>query len=155
MKFLWALCATLLFATAAHAVNPDEILKDPALETRARALSTEIRCLVCQNQSIDNSDAELAKDLRKLVREQLKTGKTDTAIKDYLVARYGEFVLLRLPVRGGTYLLWFGPLVILLLGGIGIGIFLRRQNPRIITTTDPGLTAAEEKRVEALLREES
>ena len=90
-----------------------------------------------------------------MVREQLKTGKTDTAIKDYLVARYGEFVLLRPPVRGGTYLLWFGPLVILLLGGIGIFIFLRRQNPRIIATTDPGLTAAEEKRVEALLREES
>ena len=103
---------------SAWAVNPDEVLDNPVLEQRARELSVDIRCLVCQNQSIDDSDAQLARDLRVLVREQLLEGKTDQEILDFLVDRYGEFVLLRPRFGGHTVALWGFPFVVLLIGGI-------------------------------------
>jgi cytochrome c-type biogenesis protein CcmH len=105
-------------AGLAHAVQPDEVLADPALETRARALSAELRCMVCQNQSIDDSDAELARDLRILVRERLAAGDTDAEVIDYVVSRYGEFVLLKPRFNVRNALLWGTPIVLLLGGGI-------------------------------------
>ena len=114
-----AIAVTLLLVgtgSPSFAVNPDEVLKDPALEARARALSVEIRCLVCQNQSIDDSDAQLARDLRVLVREQLVAGKTDQQVLDFLVERYGEFVLLKPRFTAQNIVLWVLPLLALLIG---------------------------------------
>jgi cytochrome c-type biogenesis protein CcmH len=109
------------------AVQPGEQLADPAQEARARKLSTELRCLVCQNQSIDDSDAELARDLRRLVRERISAGESDSAIRQFLVARYGEFVLLRPPVNAQTLLLWSLPGLGLLAGGwIALSLFRKR-----------------------------
>jgi cytochrome c-type biogenesis protein CcmH len=122
-----SLLAILLLAAPAGAVQPDEVLKDPAMERRARDISAGLRCLVCQNQSIDESDAPLAKDLRVLVRERLKAGDSDGAIQDYVVARYGEFVLLR-PVFGlHTLLLWLTPVLVFSLGALGLYSALRRR----------------------------
>src|SRR3954462_3419322 len=104
-----ALCLMVIASTPAFAVQPDEVLTDPALEARARVLSQELRCLVCQNQSIDDSDALLARDLRILLRERLKNGDSDRQVLDFLVARYGEFVLLRPPFGWHTLVLWLAP----------------------------------------------
>ncbi|MEQ1865866.1 MAG: cytochrome c-type biogenesis protein [Micropepsaceae bacterium] len=112
---LVALAATAL-ATTAFAVEPDEILADPALEARARAITQELRCVVCQNQSIDDSNAPLAKDMRVLVRERVKLGESDDQIRAYLVQRYGNFVLLKPPLQADTLALWFSPLVFLAIG---------------------------------------
>src|SRR5882724_7352075 len=111
MRLLQSIIAalTLLVSAQAFAVQPDEILGDPVLETRARGLSKELRCMVCQNQSIDDSDAPLARDLRLLVRERLKEGESDQQVIDFLVARYGDFVLLRPRFNWHTALLWLGP----------------------------------------------
>ena len=117
MRFLLAL---FLFAAPAWAVLPDERLADPALEARARALSKELRCVVCHNESIDDSNATLARDIRIVLRERLAAGDSDAHAKAYLVARYGDFVLLRPPVRADTYLLWFGPFALLALGAAGL-----------------------------------
>ncbi len=128
----WALAALLLLAApAVAATNPDEMLKDPAQEARARALGRELRCLVCQNQSIDDSDADLARDLRRVVRERIVAGQSDGEILGFLKDRYGEFVLLRPPVQPSTYLLWFGPAAVLVLGGGLVAAFYRgrRQGP--------------------------
>jgi cytochrome c-type biogenesis protein CcmH len=114
-------------ASPALAVQPDEVLRDPALEARARSLSSELRCMVCQNQSIDDSDAPLAKDLRVLVRERLGAGDSDADIKAFLVARYGDFVLLRPPFDWRTALAWLGPFVVVLLGGIAALAAQRRR----------------------------
>ena len=136
-----------LFALPALAVQPDEVLKDPAMEARARQISEGLRCLVCQNQSIDDSDAPLAKDLRVLVRERLKEGDSNGQVVDYVVARYGEFVLLR-PVFGWhTLLLWLSPLLAVGLGAFGIWRLSRRRTPKA-----DGLSAAEKAEVEALLK---
>ena len=116
-------------ATPVWAVLPDEMLADPALEARARTISEELRCVVCQNQSIDDSDAPLARDLRIIVREQLQTGKSDTEVRDYVVARYGNFVLLKPPVEPATWALWAGPFGLLLLGGLGLFLWSRRARP--------------------------
>lgn len=132
------------------AVQPDEILPDPAQESRARALSAEIRCLVCQNQSIDDSDASLARDLRLLVREQITAGKTDQGIRDFLVERYGAFVLLKPPVNSSTWLLWFGPLIVFVLGLIGLIVFFRTRSGSASAPTAQ-LSADEQARVERLL----
>jgi len=113
--------AVVLSSAPAFAVNPDEVLADPKLEARARAISAELRCMVCQNQSIDDSNAELAKDLRLLVRERLTDGDTDEQVMNYIVSRYGEFVLLKPRINGRTILLWAAPLV---LGGIASGILV-------------------------------
>jgi cytochrome c-type biogenesis protein CcmH len=127
MKQLFLILAIFLMPLAANAVNPSEILKDPVLEKRARAISKGLRCVVCQNQSIDDSDAQLARDLRVLVREQLVAGDSDQAVVDYVVSRYGDFVLLRPPVKAATLVLWFGPVVIALIGATGLVLFFRRQ----------------------------
>lgn len=121
MKGLKKLTALVLMSLSltvtANAIAPGEALSDPQLESRARALSAELRCLVCQNQSIDDSDAELARDLRHLVRDRLQAGETDDEIRTAVVARYGEFVLFRPQFGGHTFLLWMTPLIILFLGG--------------------------------------
>jgi cytochrome c-type biogenesis protein CcmH len=151
VRFLLALALTT-FAWAAHAgaVQPDEMLPDPALEARARNLSRELRCMVCQNQSIDDSDAPLARDLRILVRDRLKAGADDRQVLDFLTARYGDFVLLKPRVSWRTAALWGTPAALLLFGGLGLVLFLRRRAPAVA----PGLTPAEQQRVEDILRQE-
>jgi cytochrome c-type biogenesis protein CcmH len=145
-----ALC--LLLAAPVLAVQPDEILKDPALEARARALSQELRCMVCQNQSIDDSDAPLARDLRVLVRERLSAGDSDRQVIDFLVARYGEFVLLKPRLNAHTLLLWLAPFAALIGGGIGLIAFLRRR-ARAEPAAAPALSAADERRVAELMEQ--
>jgi cytochrome c-type biogenesis protein CcmH len=141
--------ALLACAMPAQAVQPDEILADPRLETRARELSRELRCMVCQNQSIDDSDAPLARDLRLLVRERLKTGDSNAQVLDFLVARYGEFVLLRPRVAWNTLLLWMAPVLVLLTGVIGaLAAFRRRARNAAPASLDP----AEERRLREILR---
>jgi cytochrome c-type biogenesis protein CcmH len=135
--------------TPAWAVQPDEMLQDPALEARARDISREIRCLVCQNQSIDDSDAELARDLRIIIRERLVAGDSDDAVRQYLVDRYGDFVLLKPPVMPATWLLWFGPPLLLVVALVGVGLGLRRRR---VAAPAP-LTAAERERLASLLAE--
>ena len=119
------------------------------LESRARDLARQIRCLVCQNQSIFDSDADLAKDLRQVVRERITLGESDLAVTDYLVARYGDFVLLKPPIKPKTYLLWFGPALIMLFAGIGVLRFLRRTGAK--GRHLEALSSAERKRVEHLI----
>lgn len=116
-----------LTPSPALAVEPGEMLDDPALEKRARALGKQLRCLVCQNQSIDDSDADLARDLRMIVRERLVAGDSDAEIRAFMVERYGDWVLMKPPVKPKTYVLWFGPAAILLIAGAGVAVFLRRQ----------------------------
>ena len=143
-----AVLAALLTATSALAVQPDEVLKDPVLERRAREISAGLRCLVCQNQSIDDSDAPLAKDLRVLVRDRLKAGDTDREVQSYVVQRYGEFVLLR-PVFGAhTLLLWLTPVLMLALGGLAVYVSLWRRR----TTRPAPLDESEKEAVDRLLQ---
>jgi cytochrome c-type biogenesis protein CcmH len=135
--------------SGAWAVQPDEQLADPALEERARGISAGLRCLVCQNQSIDDSDAPLARDLRILVRQRISAGDTDEAVRDYLVARYGDFILLKPPFDAATLLLWLTPVLVLLAGG-AIAVRSRRTaGPHV-----EGLSAEEEDRLATILREE-
>jgi len=142
--------AALAWAAPARAVQPDEVLPDPALEARARGLSRELRCMVCQNQSIDDSDAPLARDLRILVRDRLKAGDDDKQVLDFLTARYGDFVLLKPRFSWETAALWGTPAALLLFGGLGVFVFLRRRAAPAATA---GLTAAEQARVEEILRQ--
>ena len=125
--FMLILAIIVSIPLNASAVEPSEILQNPQLEARARNLSQNIRCLVCQNQSIDDSNASLAKDLRKIVREQLVSGASDNEIYDFLIARYGDFVLLRPPVKATTYILWYGPLFIFFAGLLLSVLFLIRR----------------------------
>ena len=141
----------LTLAVPASAVRPDEMLADPKLEARARAISQELRCLVCQNQSIDDSNADLAHDLRVLVRERLKAGNSDAQVVRYIVDRYGQFVLLRPPLGPITYLLWFGPGLILVAGAVGILLYLRRRQPGRAEVAP--LSAEEEARLKRLLED--
>jgi cytochrome c-type biogenesis protein CcmH len=148
------LLGACLLASGGHAAtSPDEILADPVLEERARNLSQQLRCLVCQNQSIDDSDADLARDLRQLVRERLVAGDSDAEIIAFLTARYGDFVLLKPPVKPATWGLWFGPLAVLLLAAGGIVLYLRRRPPRAAASSP--LSAEERARLDALMREAS
>ena len=133
---LLLLAATLAAAGPSFAVRPDEILPDPQLEARARALSHELRCMVCQNQSIDDSDAPLAHDLRVLVRDRLKAGDTDQGVLDYLVARYGEFVLLKPRFEWQTMPLWLAPVAILSIGGLTLVVAVRRRRRARGTSID-------------------
>ena len=147
------LCAPALSPLApseALALQPDEILKDPALEARAREISKELRCLVCQNQSIDDSDAPLARDLRLLLRDRLVAGDSDTEAIDYIVDRYGDYVLLKPPFNLSTLLLWATPLLALLAGILLIVVILRRR-VQVVPTVEPELSAAEKKRLKAIL----
>src|SRR5436309_12360068 len=125
--FAIAALMALQFVTTAIAVQPDEILADPKLEGRARSLSRELRCMVCQNQSIDDSEAPLARDLRVLVRERLQAGDSDAQVIDFLVARYGEFVLLKPRLTRHNLLLWFGPPILLIGGGLALFLIARRR----------------------------
>ena len=137
----------LLLATQAltWAVQPNEILSDPALEARARALSADLRCLVCQNESIDESHADLARDLRLLIRERIVQGQSNAEIRDFLVSRYGDFILLNPPFKPTTWLLWLSPVMILLLGGWAI---MQATGRRPIPPAP--LTADEERQLKAL-----
>ena len=142
----------LLASFAARAVEPGERLADPALEARARALSGQLRCLVCQNESIDDSAADLAHDLRVLLRERISKGDTDAQAIQYIVDRYGAFVLLKPPVEPATYALWFGPVALLLVGGLGTFFYLRRRGPAEAAAAP--LSADERQRLDRLLGDE-
>lgn len=152
-RSILATCALMLVLAApfARAVQPDEILPDPAEEARARAITRDLRCLVCQNESIDASNAELARDLRLLVRERIKAGDTDREVIDYVVARYGVYVLLDPPFTAATYLLWIGPFVVLLAGGAVAWQVLRKGKRAPEPAMERGLTAEEEARLARLL----
>jgi cytochrome c-type biogenesis protein CcmH len=151
---LFAGLALLSLASfAARAVEPSEMLSDPALEQRARTLSKDLRCMVCQNQSIDDSEAPLAHDLRVLVRERLKAGDSDAQVVDFLVARYGEFILLKPPLSWHTAALWGLPPAVLVIGIFAIVVTLRRRQ-RLRKRDEPAnLTAAEEARLSGLLHD--
>lgn len=137
------------------AVNPSEMLSDPAQEARARELGKEIRCLVCQNQSIDDSNAGLARDLRVLLRERIVAGDSDAEIKEFLVERYGDFVLLKPPVKSSTLVLWYGPLAVFVFGAAGVAVFLLRRRGNDAGSVAPApLSDEEQRRVEALLEEQ-
>ena len=144
------LALTLFFALAAiagaWAVTPDEMLKDPILETRARALSEELRCMVCQNESIDDSQADLAHDLRQVIRAQVKAGKSDAEIRDFLVSKYGDFILMKPRFNAATAALWGAPFVIVL---VGIGVLLTRRPRDEEPAAD--LTPEEEERLKTLV----
>lgn len=149
-----ALLLIVLIGSAAPGlgVEPGERLADPALEARARSLSKELRCLVCQNESIDDSSADLAHDLRVLLRERLTAGDTDRQAIQYLVDRYGDFVLLKPPVEPATYVLWFGPAAMLLIALAGSAIFLRRRLGLRDATSAP-LSDAERQRLARMLQD--
>ena len=141
--------AVIMGSSAAYAVQPDEIMSDPAMETRARDLSRELRCMVCQNQSIDDSEAPLARDLRLLVRERIAAGDSDAQVIDFLVARYGEFVLLKPRLKPHTLLLWLLPPLALAGGGFVLWTHGRRRS-RSAAAEDQSLTAEEQARLERL-----
>ena len=152
---LAAACVLLVLALSpVRAVLPDEVMSDPAKEARARTLSRELRCMVCQNQSIDDSDAPLAHDLRVLVRERLQAGDSDTMVIDYLTARYGEFVLLRPRFAWSTAALWLAPAIVLLAGAFGFFMLMRRNRKSPALVGEPALTQAEQDRVTELLKSE-
>jgi cytochrome c-type biogenesis protein CcmH len=138
-----ALMLAAIASTNSWAVQPEEMLKDPKLEARARELSRELRCMVCQNQSIDESEAPLARDLRLLVRERLTKGDTDKQVLGFLVARYGEFVLLKPPVEMRTIILWSLPPMALLAGAVGLFFAARRRRTGL---PEPATLSSEERR---------
>jgi cytochrome c-type biogenesis protein CcmH len=152
-RFLWVAGLFLLLQAPALAVQPDEMLSDPALEARARALGQDLRCLVCQNQSIDDSDADLAHDLRVLLRQRLAAGDSDAQAKQYLVDRYGDYVLLKPPFKLTTLALWLGPLLLLLLAGAAGWSFYRRRPVGPDFAGRP-LDSTEATKLSALLRED-
>jgi cytochrome c-type biogenesis protein CcmH len=141
-------------AVPSAAVDPDEVLADPALEARARAISAGLRCLVCQNQSIDDSNAPLARDLRVLVRERLKSGDSDAAVRAFLVDRYGEFVLLRPPLSPGTVVLWLAPLALLVAAGAVAARQLRSRPPVAAGPAEAPLSAEETRRLDEILKKQ-
>ena len=151
-----AIVLILVLPQLAWAVAVDnERLADPALEARARAVSKTLRCLVCQNQSIEDSNAALARDLRRIVRERIVAGDSDDQVRDYLVARYGDWVLLKPPVKMETLALWIGPFVFLALGGIGLLVAFKRRAKATPSATAPApLSTEEQARLEALLKDE-
>ena len=148
-RFVLGLFCALLAAGPVAAVLPEEQLADPALEARARDLSQDLRCVVCQNQSIDDSDAPLAADLRAIVRERLAAGDSDEEVMAYIVARYGNFVLLKPPLDLQTILLWSAPLLVLIPGGLGLVLYLRRRSRA--GAADPAPLSAEERRALAAI----
>ena len=156
-RLLGLLLACLVAVAAGGGAGGDQPRRDPGgpgLEQRARGLWRQLRCLVCQNQSIDDSDADLARDLRRIVREQLLAGRSDEEIIGYLTARYGDFVLLKPPVKPATWGLWFGPAAVLLIAAAGSRLLAAPRRARPMRTT-PELSADERRRLEALLREDS
>ncbi len=151
MRAMALIFLALCLAPPAAAVEPGEKLDDPVLERRARDISKNLRCLVCQNQTIDDSNADLARDLRILVRERLLAGDSDTAVIDFVVDRYGDYVLLDPPFKGTTYVLWFGPGVIFAFGAAALVLFFRRR----VSPAPSALTEEEARRVEALMDDKS
>lgn len=151
LALLLALTGAVAPMNSARALQPDEVLADPALEARARDLSKGLRCLVCQNQSIDDSDADLARDLRILLRERLAAGNSDAQVIAFLTARYGDFVLLKPPVTPVTWALWFGPAALLLIGAGGIVLGLRRR--KAADAELDALTDDERAQLAALLKD--
>lgn len=149
---LVSLCTLAAMSCPSHAVNPDEVLEDPALEARARELSKELRCVVCQNQSIDDSNAPLARDLRIVLRERLKEGDTDEAAMDYIADRYGSFVLLKPPFNWSTLLLWFGPGLILVLAFAAFWNMTRKASSGKPDAPD-ALSPAEREKLQTILTE--
>ena len=147
-RFVLILC---LLVTPLYAVEPDEVLDDPVLEERARVISADVRCVVCQNEPIDSSNAGVARDLRLIIRERLVAGDTDQEVFDYLVARYGDFVLFNPPWRPSTYALWLGPFVILALGFLAVIMALRGKRGQRISA----LTPEEQARLEALRKKDN
>ncbi len=151
MKCLFALVVALLFAFPALAVEPSEMLPDPALESRARDIGRALRCVVCQNQSIDDSAAEVARDMRRAVRERLAAGDRDEQVFAYMVARYGDYVLLQPPFKAGTWVLWLGgPLVLIVAGGALL--FAARRRRRMPIVPPQPLSEEEQRRLDALLK---
>jgi cytochrome c-type biogenesis protein CcmH len=146
MRRLLLAVTLILIMPAAFAVEPDEMMKDPALEARARVLSQTLRCMVCQNESIDESNAPLARDLRLLVRERIEKGDSDPEVREFLVARYVEFILLTPRLSARTLLLWAAPILVLLVGGIGFAVTIRSRN-----AVQAPLSDAEKRRLTALL----
>ena len=149
MRRFLLLFALIVFNATAYAVEPDEILKDPALEARARSISAELRCLVCQNQSIDDSHAPLARDLRLLVRDRLKAGESDSQIRQYLVERYGEFILLKPRFATDTIILWGAPFLALLLSGFFVWRAAQRRGA--LLRSDAPLTDDEKAHLDRIL----
>ena len=148
MRKLLAILAFLMAVSPAFALTPDEQLKDPALEARARVISAQLRCLVCQNQSIDDSEAPLAKDLRTLVREQITAGKSDAQVLDYVVERYGQYVLLNPRLEPETLILWGTPFAVLLIAGAAM--ILRRK--RAVVTPETPLSEDEKRALERAMQ---
>ncbi|WP_298290220.1 cytochrome c-type biogenesis protein [uncultured Litoreibacter sp.] len=136
----------MVFATPLFAVEPDEVLDDPVLEARARAISEDVRCVVCQNEPIDSSNAGVARDLRMIIRERLLAGDTDQEVFDFLVLRYGDYVLFNPPWKPSTYALWLGPFVILFVGFVAVVIALTRRR----TAQPASLTKAEQEKLDAM-----
>ena len=151
------LATALLFAALqpALAVDPAEVLDDPALEARARDISKGLRCVVCQNQSIDDSDAPLARDLRLLVRERLQAGDSDEDTMEFIVDRYGDFVLLRPPFKTSTLILWIGPALILIAGILGVVIWHRRRPATAVSTSTAPLSVEEQAKLDRVLAKDS
>ena len=148
----WIVWALMLFAVvSAHAVEPAERLADPALEARARTISGELRCLVCQNESIDESGADLAHDIRIFVRQRLAAGDTNAQTLQSIVSRYGSFVLLKPPVEPATYVLWYGPPLLVAVGLAGTMLWLRRRQP--VSMVNEPLSTEESRRLDGLMRE--
>jgi len=160
MRWLRLFAILLLFAPSSRAlaVQPDEIMKDPAQEARARVLSKQLRCMVCQNQSIDDSDAPLARDLRILVRERLEAGDSNPQVLEFLVQRYGEFVLLRPRLHWRTALLWLAPPLLLIGGGLALFLMARRRSQTgaadAAVPQGGALTADEQRRLAGLVKPE-
>lgn len=155
-RMMAAFVALMLLASpAAHAVQPDEIMSDPAKESRARELSRELRCMVCQNQSIDDSDAPLARDLRLLVRERIAAGDSNSQVLDFLVARYGEFVLLKPRFERQNLLLWLLGPVLLLGGALALWLQIRRRARSGADVPVPPLSPEEEARLAALMSDDA
>jgi cytochrome c-type biogenesis protein CcmH len=152
-SIILALAATVAIGSLANAVQPDEIMEDPVKESRARELSKELRCMVCQNQSIDDSDAPLARDLRLLVRERIAAGDSDSQVIEFLVARYGEFVLLKPRFNPHTMLLWLLPPLALMGGGIALWVYSDRRRRAVVSERESlmKLSPDEEARLEKLL----
>jgi cytochrome c-type biogenesis protein CcmH len=149
---VWLLCALLFASVAAFAVEPSERLADPALEARARTISEELRCLVCQNESIDESGADLAHDIRIFVRQRLTDGDTDSQAVQAVVSRYGSFVLLKPPVEPATYVLWYGPPLLVAVGLAGTLVWLKRRQSGAVFDTTP-LSPEEIRRVDGMMQE--
>ncbi len=145
------LLVALLLSFPALATEPSEVLPDPALESRAREIGRALRCVVCQNQSIDDSSAEVARDMRRAVRERLVAGDSDAAVRDFMVARYGDYVLLKPPFRAGTLVLWLGAPLLLLVAGGALLLAARRRKAMPVASPAP-LSDEERRRLDSLLK---